>query len=82
MNDGNPGLLSGPVAASGTEPAAPQRLQRAEGRLDMKVKLAGGRTRLEDLHQAGCLKLRFPKVAGATSEAVLINTSGGRGMAL
>ncbi|MCE7029770.1 urease accessory protein UreD [Jiella avicenniae] len=52
-------------------------LQRARGRLDLRVKAAGGRTRLEDLHQAGCLKLRFPKVPGETSEAVLINTAGG-----
>ncbi|NDW07562.1 urease accessory protein UreD [Jiella pacifica] len=60
------------------ESAAPApRLQRARGRLDLRVKAAGGRTRLEDLHQAGCLKLRFPKVPGATSEAVLINTAGG-----
>ncbi|ORE90087.1 urease accessory protein UreD [Aurantimonas sp. 22II-16-19i] len=77
MNDGNPGPVCGLAAASGAEPVAPQRLQRAEGRLELKVKLADGRTRLADLHQAGCLKLRFPRVAGVTSEAVLINTSGG-----
>ncbi|MBO0661072.1 urease accessory protein UreD [Jiella sp. MQZ9-1] len=52
-------------------------LQRARGRLELTVKAVDGRTRLADLHQAGCLKLRFPKVAGALSEAVVINTSGG-----
>lgn len=64
------------LAPDGLPTASPQ-LQRARGRLDLKVKAAGGRTRLDDLHQAGCLKLRFPKVAGKTTEAVLINTSGG-----
>ncbi|WP_425364963.1 urease accessory protein UreD [Jiella endophytica] len=43
----------------------------------MTVRRSGGRTRLEDLHQAGCLKLRFPKLPGDTSEAVMVNTSGG-----
>ena len=57
--------------------ASPQNLQRARGKLHLKVKAAGGKTRLEDLHQAGCLKLRFPKVPGETSDAVVINTSGG-----
>ncbi|MBO0903120.1 urease accessory protein UreD [Jiella sonneratiae] len=52
-------------------------LQRARGRLSLTVKAADGRTRLDDLHQAGCLKLRFPKLPGTTTEAVLINTSGG-----
>ncbi len=48
------------------------RLERAVGRLDLTVSPAGvGRLREE-----GCLKLRFPKHAGAF-EAVLINTAGG-----
>lgn len=67
-----------PSRLSSGDPAAPApRLQRARGRLDLRVKAADGRTRLEDLHQAGCLKLRFPKVSGKTSEAVVINTAGG-----
>ena len=73
MTDGRPLHL-----LSQAEPGAPpQNLQRARGRLHLRVKAVDGRTRLEDLHQAGCLKLRFPKVASPNSEAVLINTSGG-----
>ncbi|MBP0616567.1 urease accessory protein UreD [Jiella mangrovi] len=64
-----------PIQAADAAPAP--NLQRARGKLELRVKRLDGRTRLDDLHQAGCLKLRFPKVAGATSEAVLINTSGG-----
>ena len=62
--------------ASGDE-AVQVLLQRARGKLHLTVKSTRGRTRLDDLHQAGCLKLRFPRVPGETSEAVLINTSGG-----
>lgn len=38
-----------------------------------------GRSRLARLHQAGCLKLRFPRLHGPDvgAEAVLINSSGG-----
>ncbi|MCQ0988613.1 urease accessory protein UreD [Jiella marina] len=39
--------------------------------------MRSGRTRLADLHQAGCLKLRFPRSLGPTTEAVVINTAGG-----
>ncbi len=73
MTDGYPPTLfspSGPQAPGGN-------LQRARGRLDLKVGAMDGRTRLQDLHQAGCLKLRFPKLAGPAREGVLINTAGG-----
>jgi urease accessory protein len=36
-----------------------------------------GRTRLATLHQAGCLKLRFPRTTDSMAEAILINSSGG-----
>lgn len=53
------------------------RAQRAQGEARATFGPAGprGETRLRHLHQAGALKLRFPRVAEA--EAVLINTAGG-----
>ncbi|WP_246333166.1 urease accessory protein UreD [Aureimonas mangrovi] len=37
-----------------------------------------GATRIDRLHQAGCLKLRFPRLlASPTREAVIVNTAGG-----
>ena len=76
---------TGPAAASavprggggfaslpGTSP-----MQRAAGRVRVTVASDGTRTRLRDLHQSGCLKLRLPRVTGAVPEGVLINTSGG-----
>ncbi|MCQ8783182.1 urease accessory protein UreD [Mangrovibrevibacter kandeliae] len=51
-------------------------LQRARGTARAVVHAPeGASTRLKRLHQAGCLKLRFPRLPQA--EAVLINTSGG-----
>ncbi|MBC8128926.1 MAG: urease accessory protein UreD [Rhizobiaceae bacterium] len=61
-------------------------MQRAKGRAVADFRLTAGRTRLARLHQAGCLKLRFPTVFGDVSqyaerdpgaEAILINSSGG-----
>ncbi|KAB0679296.1 urease accessory protein UreD [Aureimonas leprariae] len=53
-------------------------LQRAAGRAAVSVRAAAdGPTRLERLHQAGCLKLRFPRLPGGRLEGVLINTAGG-----
>ncbi len=53
-------------------------LQRARGRARIAVRAEGGITRLADLYQDGCAKLRLPKVYGPSSvEAVLLNTAGG-----
>jgi urease accessory protein len=53
-------------------------LQRARGRARIAVRAEGGVTRLADLYQDGCAKLRLPKVYGPSSvEAVLLNTAGG-----
>ncbi len=53
-------------------------LQRAHGVLRLEVVDRGGRTRLSDLRQQGCLKLLFPRVEpDAPLEAVIVNTSGG-----
>lgn len=59
--------------------AAPEEagLQRARGRASADIHVAAGRSRLARLHQAGCLKLRFPTPRDASAEAVLINSSGG-----
>ena len=50
-------------------------LQRARGVASLRVHLQAGRTRIADLYQEGCLKLRFPRLPSA--EAVLVNTAGG-----
>ena len=53
-------------------------LQRARGRARIAVRAEDGVTRLADLYQDGCAKLRLPKVYGPSSvEAVLLNTAGG-----
>ena len=80
----------GRVSSPPAHEAAP-RHQRARGRV--RVAFArrlpaghdapdpdhapGAPTRLTDLHQSGCLKLRVPRVHGPVPEAVLINTAGG-----
>ncbi|WP_246232992.1 urease accessory protein UreD [Aurantimonas aggregata] len=52
-------------------------MQRAAGAVAADFRLVAGRSRLQRLHQAGCLKLRFPRLPAAEAEAVLINTAGG-----
>lgn len=59
-------------------PGETPSLQRARGRARIAVRADGGVTRLADLYQDGCAKLRLPKVYGPSSvEAVLLNTAGG-----
>ncbi len=50
--------------------------QRAEGRLDIALRFADGRTRLERFYQEGCLKARCVQ-AVRIPEIVSINISGG-----
>ena len=52
----------------GAETAA---LQRARGSAEARVRRLGERTKLADLRQEGCLKLRFPRLPQASVEAVL-----------
>jgi urease accessory protein len=53
-------------------------LQRAVGELRVEVRRREGRTALDGLRQAGCLKARFPRSDDAGSLAVVtLNTSGG-----
>lgn len=42
-----------------------------------EFRFTAGRSRIARLHQAGCLKLRFPRTQATSAEAVLINSSGG-----
>jgi urease accessory protein len=62
-----------------TDPVpSPDELQRAQGRARLSVTHKDGATRLQELYQDGCAKLRCPKTHDATSlEAVLLNTAGG-----
>jgi urease accessory protein len=53
-------------------------LQRAVGALRVDLRARDGRTVLEGLRQAGCLKARFPRSEHADwSNVVTLNTSGG-----
>ncbi|GGE20548.1 urease accessory protein UreD [Aureimonas endophytica] len=61
------------LAETGDAPS----LQRARGRVAASVTASGGPLRLGRLHQSGCLKLRFPRLADRSLEGVLINTAGG-----
>jgi urease accessory protein len=54
----------------------PAVLERAQGVLRVGVRLRDGRSALADLHQAGCLKARFPR-PGGWLEVVTLNSSGG-----
>ena len=51
--------------------------QRAFGKGRLVVKAAVGRTRIAELYQEGCAKIRLPKTFDSSMEAVLINSSGG-----
>jgi urease accessory protein len=53
-------------------------MQRAVGELRVELRAHDGRTVLEGLRQAGCLKARFPRPEDADwSSVVTLNTSGG-----
>ncbi|MEI2300627.1 urease accessory protein UreD [Ensifer sp. MJa1] len=51
--------------------------QRAWGKGRLVAKSALGRSRIAELYQEGCAKIRLPKTFDASMEAVLINSSGG-----
>lgn len=51
--------------------------QRVAARGELVVGFDRGRTCLRRLHQRGAAKIRFPRLADASLEAVLINTAGG-----
>lgn len=51
--------------------------QRAWGKGRLVAKSTLGRSRIAELYQEGCAKIRLPKTFDASMEAVLINSSGG-----
>lgn len=78
--DGMHDPFSEPAAAlrSGEMVLPFPRLQRSVGQARIAFKRRGATTALDDLHQSGCCKVRFPRPElGAPPEAVLINTAGG-----
>ncbi len=80
MADGMRDPIPGPAAAlrSGETALSFPRLQRSVGQARVAFKRRGATTALDDLHQSGCCKVRFPRpVPGAPPEAVMINTAGG-----
>lgn len=59
-------------------PPDPDRLQRAKGRASVSLMAGpGGRAVLGDLLQQGSAKAILPRVDGAATEVVFLNTSGG-----
>ena len=58
-----------------------ETMQRARGRAAIRMAYRGGRNRLVDLEQAGCLKLMLPRAhepfPAALPDAVVVNTAGG-----
>lgn len=70
-----PGADAGPAVQADSTPAP---LQRARGEAAVSFKRRGPASVLDQVHQSGCCKLRFPKALdGGQPEAVFINTSGG-----
>lgn len=66
------------ISCSEHPPAGP-RLQRAEGHVRLVLHRRDDTTRLRELFQSGCAKLRLPAKldAAGPQEAILINTAGG-----
>lgn len=59
------------------QPAFEYAPQRARGAGRLVTKAFGGRTKLAELFQEGCAKIRLPETFSPEMEAILINTSGG-----
>ncbi|NMM46169.1 urease accessory protein [Rhodospirillaceae bacterium KN72] len=57
---------------------APPALQRAKGVIRLDAVTRAGKSRLGNLYQSGCGKVRFPRIYDhSMMEAVIINTAGG-----
>jgi urease accessory protein len=50
---------------------------RARGTIALRVAHRDGRTRPQSIHEAGSLRVRFPRSRTAALEAVILNTAGG-----
>ncbi|MGN7293828.1 urease accessory protein UreD [Rhizobium sp. SAFR-030] len=59
------------------QPADRPAPQRARGKGRLVTKQSAGRSRLAELFQDGCAKIRLPETFDASLEAILINSSGG-----
>lgn len=58
--------------------ALPPALPRARGRANVSFRRDdGGRTRVTDFYQSGCLKVRLPRSHSPDAELVVMNISGG-----
>lgn len=55
----------------------PPKLQRARGRAEVGFVQKSGKTKLQHLHQAGCLKAILPNTHDKEPEVVFVNTAGG-----
>lgn len=65
------------IVAATAKSAAPPIHQRARGLGRIGAYDDHARTRLRDLREEGCAKIRFPKTHDPSLQAVLINTAGG-----
>ncbi len=59
------------------EPKGAAAVQRASGSGRLVTQMRNGETRVSELYQEGCAKIRLPHTHAPSLEAVLINTSGG-----
>lgn len=66
-----------PIFEAAGDVAIGRAMQRARGAGRLVTKLGDGATRLAELYQDGCAKIRLPKTHGPSLQAVLINTAGG-----
>lgn len=71
------GTMTGGPGPDMPLPPAGHGLQRAAGTGRVAVAARGGATRLSNLYQEGCARIRLPRSHGAPLEAVLVNTAGG-----
>ena len=55
----------------------PVRLQRAQGVGRLATQVTGTKTRIKELFQDGCAKIRLPATHSDRLDAILINTAGG-----
>lgn len=59
------------------QPKGAAAVQRASGSGRLVTQMRNGETRVSELYQEGCAKIRLPHTHAPSLEAVLINTSGG-----
>ena len=60
-----------------TRTTKPSGQPRARGSVRVRAKVFNDRSVLDTLHQAGSLKVVFPRIADGSLQAVTVNTAGG-----